>query len=361
MTVAASSVPRLEDGTPYFGRLGELAYDPDEDRVQCHLCGEWFRFVGGSHLRRTHGWTLAGYREAFHLPVKVATCSRELRVRHSAHARSEIERGSGFGTGVGVPVSLRPAVRVPRWRSLAARPELARELHPERNPTVDDLSAIAAKSSRRLWWRCQRCGHEWQATVGSRAAGSGCPACDRQRKRGPRTVGRERSLQASHPELAAEWHPTRNRELNPADVSPGSKHRAWWCCAACGHQWQAAVNNRARGSGCPVCGLKRRARTQSEVEPARSLAVRHPEIAAELHPQRNPGIDPLGLGARSSLKLWWRCASCGHEWETAVSTRTDGSGCPACYRVKRTAAWGPGRIGTENRSKLGSGCLRGSA
>ena len=176
----------------------------------------------------------------------------EARVLHSVHARSEIERGSGFGTGVGVPVSLRPAVRVPRWRSLAARLELACELHPERNPMVDDLSAIAAKSSRRLWWRCQRCGHEWQATVGSRAAGSGCPGCDRQRKRGPRTVGRERSLQASHPELAAEWHPTRNRELNPADVSPGSKHRAWWCCAACGHRWQAAVHNRARGSGCPV-------------------------------------------------------------------------------------------------------------
>ena len=82
-----------------------------------------------------------------------------------------------------------------------------------------------------------------------------------------------------------------------------------------------------------MCGLKRRARTQSEVEPARSLAQAS-EIAAELHPQRNPGIDPLGLGARSSLKLWWRCASCGHEWKTAVSTRTDGSGCPACYQSR---------------------------
>ena len=43
----------LEDGTPYFGELGELAYDPDEDRVQCHLCGRWYRFVGSSHLRRS--------------------------------------------------------------------------------------------------------------------------------------------------------------------------------------------------------------------------------------------------------------------------------------------------------------------
>ena len=34
---------RLEDGTPYVGQLGELAYDPDEDKVQCHLCGGWYR------------------------------------------------------------------------------------------------------------------------------------------------------------------------------------------------------------------------------------------------------------------------------------------------------------------------------
>ena len=339
LSAHASELRRLADGTPYFGQLAELAYDPDEDRVQCHLCGEWFRFLGSSHLRRTHGWTLVEYREAFHLPVKVATCSRDLSMQHSAYAISQIERGSGFGEGAGVPVALRAPVRVPRWRSLAAHAELAGELHPKRNPTVDDPSAIAAKSSRKLWWRCKQCGHEWETTVGARAAGSGCPECDRQRKRGARTVARERSLQALHPGLLAEWHPTRNSDVDPANISPGSKQKVWWCCAACGHEWRAAVHNRtARGSNCPVCGLKRRARTQSEVAPARSLAVKHPDVAAELHPQRNPGIDPTRLGARSSLKLWWKCASCGHDWKTAVSTRTDGSGCPACYRAKRRGA-----------------------
>lgn len=89
------------------------------------------------------------------------------------------------------------------------------------------------------------------------------------------------------------------------------------------------------GTGCPRCGLKRRARTQSLVEPARSLAFRYPDIAAELHPSRNSGIDPMQLAARSSLRLWWRCRTCGHEWKTVVSTRTDGCGCPACYDASR--------------------------
>jgi predicted nucleic acid-binding Zn-ribbon protein len=417
LSVRAGELAQLEDGTRFFGRLGELAYDRDEDRLQCHLCGEWFRFLGSSHLRRTHGWTLAEYREAFHLPVKVATCSRELSLQQSARAISLIERGDGFGEGVGVPAAPRAPVRVPRWRSLAARPDLIAELHPEHNPTVEDPAAIAAKSTRKLWWCCRQCRHEWEATVGSRAAGAGCPECYRRRKRQPRAVARERSLQALYPGVVVEWHPTRNPGLDPAHVSPGSKQKVWWCCAACGHewrtpiqnrtaggsncpvcglkhrartqsrveparslavkhpelaaeldpqrnpgidatrlgarsglklwwrcascgrQWKAAVSNRTQGgTGCPVCGLKRRARTQSEVKPERSLAVRHPELAAELDPQRNPGIDPTRLGARSSLKLWWRCASCGHEWRTAVSTRTDGSGCPACYRAKHRGA-----------------------
>jgi rubrerythrin len=328
----------LVDGMPYFGRLGELAYDPDEDRVQCHLCGEWFRLLGSSHLRRTHGWTLAEYREAFHLPVKLATCSRELSVQQSAYAASQIERGTGFGEGLSVPAGRRAVVRVPRWRSLAAYPRLVAELHPDRNPGVQDPAAVAAKSNRKLWWRCRGCGHEWEATVGSRAAGAGCPACDRRRKRRPRAVARERSLQALHPELVAEWHPARNGDLDPASISPGSKHRVWWGCAVCGREWLAAIQNRTTGgSGCPVCSLQRRARTQSLVAPERSLQVRYPDLAAELDLKRNPGIDPARLGAKSSLKLWWRCGSCGHKWRTPVAGRTfGGTGCPVCA-VKRRA------------------------
>jgi hypothetical protein len=37
----------LPDGTPYFGRVGEIAYDAEEDRLQCRLCGEWPKWVGG--------------------------------------------------------------------------------------------------------------------------------------------------------------------------------------------------------------------------------------------------------------------------------------------------------------------------
>ena len=28
--------------------------------MQCHLCGQWFRWVGGTHVARTHDWTIEG-------------------------------------------------------------------------------------------------------------------------------------------------------------------------------------------------------------------------------------------------------------------------------------------------------------
>ena len=53
----------LPDGTAYFAPLGVLV--SDGDRVCCHLCGRWFLSVA-SHLHR-HGWTKAGYLQAFGL------------------------------------------------------------------------------------------------------------------------------------------------------------------------------------------------------------------------------------------------------------------------------------------------------
>jgi predicted nucleic acid-binding Zn-ribbon protein len=378
---------RLEDGTPYVGQLGELAYDPDEDKVQCHLCGGWYRAIGSSHLRRAHGWTLDAYRDAFRLPMQLPTCSRHVSERSRANALGLIERGN-FGRGAGVPIEQRN-VRIRPWRTLAARhPELVRELDSRPNETIDPAS-IAANSARKLWWRCPDCGHRWQATVGSRATEHGCPECynERRRAQGPRQVPAEHSLKARHPALAAEWDRGRNSGLDPTAISPKSKRKVWvamrhlraqMVCIraepdirtrvptmrsgtssahaepcrlrpitggtspqrdrrAAPHSKRGARRREARGSvqpqgvvavrqlrsrmagrlasrtyagtGCPVCGLRRRAKTQSKVDPKRSLAVKHPEIAAQLHPSRNQAIDPAQLGARSGLKLWWRCGT----------------------------------------------------
>lgn len=50
------------DGTPLFAPRGALPVEDGEGRVQCHLCGRWFRSLGSSHLVHAHGTTAAEYR-----------------------------------------------------------------------------------------------------------------------------------------------------------------------------------------------------------------------------------------------------------------------------------------------------------
>ena len=64
----------------------------------------------------------------------------------------------------------------------------------------------------------------------------------------------EYNLAKLHPNLAKEWHPTKNEDLEPTDVTPGSDQKVWWrCLKNPKHEWQALVYSRARGSGCPYC------------------------------------------------------------------------------------------------------------
>lgn len=55
--------------TPPYGQLGVLAYDPLEDKVQCHICGRWYRGLN-NHVLRTHGYTVANYQAEFGLNRK---------------------------------------------------------------------------------------------------------------------------------------------------------------------------------------------------------------------------------------------------------------------------------------------------
>jgi DNA-directed RNA polymerase subunit RPC12/RpoP len=251
---------RLRDGTPYYGELGRMRRDGDGQRVQCHLYGDWFRIVGGAHLRLAHGGTIEEYREAFELFKGAATCSAEESGRRRKRTSERVASGE-FGTIATRPQAMARAhlaarwpPAISRWRSLAVKyPELLAEWHPTRNDGVDPHT-VGAGSERGVWWRCGRCEHEWRTSPKERKRGTGCPACAR-RLAGQRKahVPRERSLAVRAPALLADWHPTRNEGLDPYSVGVGSDRVVWWRCHRCGHEWQARPNQRRAGQRCPAC------------------------------------------------------------------------------------------------------------
>ena len=200
-------------------------------------------------------------------------------------------------------------------------PELVAQWHPVKNGDLrpEDLSY---GSGRKVWWQCPSGpDHEWQASPNNRTSGkSGCPFCA---GRAPSVTN---NLAYLHPELARQWHPTRNGDLRPEDVVAGSSRPAWWQCPVSpDHEWQAAPHDRVAGKGvCPFCiGMR--------VAPRASLAAAAPELAGEWHPTKNGRLTPWDVTPTATRAVWWQCSrNRAHEWRASVLHRTSGGPCPAC-------------------------------
>ena len=124
-------------------------------------------------------------------------------------------------------------------------PTLAKEWDREKNNGLTPTD-VTANSNKKVWWKCSQ-GHKWQATIANRNYGNGCPYCS-----GRYTIKGKNDLQTINPTLAKEWNNEKNNGLTPADVLPNSDKKVWWKCSQ-GHEWQARIQDRNKGSGCPVC------------------------------------------------------------------------------------------------------------
>ncbi len=75
-----------------------------------------------------------------------------------------------------------------------------------------------------------------------------------------------------------------------------------------------------------------------------ALDKTHPKIAEEWDYQKNGELVPSMFQSGSSVRVWWRCSECGHEWKTSISHRTSGSGCERCFKRKIRGGAHPGAV-----------------
>lgn len=198
-------------------------------------------------------------------------------------------------------------------------PNLAKEWHPTKN--IHKPNEVSIGTKNKIWWLGE-CGHEWESIPYDRYAKQlGCVYCS-----GFKTLKGFNDIATTHPHLVGEWHPTKNGNLSPQDVSAGSAKQSWWKCSL-GHEWKAVVATRGSGgSGCPYCS------GNVVMSGFNDLATLNPALALEWHPTRNTLL-PTQVTQSSGLKAWW-IGLCGHEWEAVIANRTNGAGCNICGYIQ---------------------------
>ena len=113
---------------------------------------------------------------------------------------------------------------------------------------------VSAGSRVEMPWRCHDCGTSWTAEIRARAHGyRPCPTC---------SSSASPSLSITHPELASQMV----APFDPDDYTHGSKARVRWR-GPVGHEWDATIANRVKGSGCPVCSHGAGGRSRQTPQP----------------------------------------------------------------------------------------------
>ena len=215
------------------------------------------------------------------------------------------------------------ARKPPKGKSLAeVNPELAKQWHPTLNGNIRP-SNVSFGSDKKVWWKCHKGeDHEWLASVGHRMRGRGCAICSGKK------VVNSTSLAKTHPDLVKiKWHPTKNNELSPLQISSGSGKKVWWKCPkGDDHEWEKSVSEVVKGKGCPIC-------SGHKIVLSNCLATTHPEIAKEWHPSLNKGMTPYDITKGRTSKIWWKCSrGDDHIWRTSPNNRTNNNKgkCPIC-------------------------------
>ena len=111
-----------------------------------------------------------------------------------------------------------------------------------------------SKSDKAVWWICPKDErHVYDMRIANRTSvGSNCPFCSSKR------VNESNSLQSCFPNVAIDWHPTKNGDLMSSDVIKASRKKVWWLCPN-NHQFKMSIQSRTlQSTPCPYCSGRRK-------------------------------------------------------------------------------------------------------
>ena len=116
----------------------------------------------------------------------------------------------------------------------------------DKNKNNISINEVTFGSGKKVWWKCPK-NHSYVCSIRDKVRGYGCPICSNRKI----SVGYN-DLNTTNPRLAKEWHPTKNGDLTPKDVTANSGKKVWWICEK-GHEWCTSVQHRNNGTNCPKC------------------------------------------------------------------------------------------------------------
>lgn len=141
----------------------------------------------------------------------------------------------------------------------------------------------------------------------------------------------------THPDIAKQWHPTKNNGLSAHDFTAGSSIKIWWLLSYDDPQtgkhfdfeWQSTIKNRTSKPNCPYL------LNQKIMVGFNDLTTTHPDIAKLWNSTKNDNLKPEDISKASKKEFYFKCPYCNTEFKEQIikMTRNKKYKCPNCKKI----------------------------
>ena len=203
---------------------------------------------------------------------------------------------------------------------------------------------VASNWKEKVWWKCHVANdHVFESpimnfcmSIDRDSKFNGCRVC------AGRIVVKSNCLRTTHPKVAKRWHPTKNGNLTPDDVTAGERRLVWWNCdVADDHEYQAWIFNlTSKKDGCSVC-------KGNIVVKSNCLETTHPHLVKEWDFEKNNKLrfvrlkkeyipTPKTVTKGTEGIVSWKCdIADDHKWDSKIGNRAIlNQGCAVCSGQK---------------------------
>nr|WNL49722.1 restriction endonuclease [Marseillevirus sp.] len=186
---------------------------------------------------------------------------------------------------------------------------------------------LARCSTKKCWFKCGKCKHEFEATLYHISNGKFCPFCSNNKlcSLDECKTCFEKSFASS--DKAELWSVEKNKQ-SPREVFVSSGKKFWFECKKCRHSFALGLNIVAKGSFCPFCSNRQLCssnKCKTCFEKSFASSDKAEFWSVEKNKQR-----PRDVLFSSGRKFWFECKRCGHSFEVSLANVSSGCFCPFC-------------------------------
>ena len=200
-------------------------------------------------------------------------------------------------------------------------PKICKEWDYKKNKNIS-TEMVLPGSVTKYWWKCNKCGFSWQASINSRTnRNTGCPKCS----------GR---IRKTNEEFLKELKKINNNVM-PLEEYKNADKKIKCKCLICNNEWYITPSKLLNNRSCPKCSVEKQKETflKNKVKKSGNIC-KNKLLMKEWNYEKNI-INPKLCTPGSKRKVWWKCSKCNYEWEATIYCRYKrNQGCPKCRKKK---------------------------